>query len=357
MKILLKQLAQLVASVAALYAVVLVLSLLLVPLSEAGSRLDTARAGASLFLTEPKYVFMTRGQLDTPTEKVILVGASNMQAGLKQPEVQALMPALEVHNLSVGGSNITQIDQIVGLVQEAQSPEARSGTTFVIGLWYGVFAADKARWYTPDRHAGDTDIDIERYRYGFYRRSAEGPVPVLPARSLDLGVGLIHPYLVLDWTARNINNAVRARLPGAKPAISDAERNAVVLSEARRQQYLVYWRAYMGDVDALEDAPFARLDRMVGRLRASGARVVLVDLPIPHWHAEGSLLAKDYRRRIDPQLDRLAALPGVRVLRLADDDSDDDFSDEVHPKPRVTPCWAARLAKGLQPEPASLQKL
>ena len=113
----------------------------------------------------------------------------------------------------------------------------------------------------------------------------------------------------------------------------------------------------MGDVDELEDAPFARLDRMVGRLRASGARVVLVDLPIPHWHAEGSLLAKDYRRRIDPQLDRLAALPGVRVLRLADDDSDDDFSDEVHPKPRVTSRWAARLAKGLQPEPASLQKL
>ncbi|MDB5893913.1 MAG: hypothetical protein JWQ88_1444 [Rhodoferax sp.] len=357
MKILLKQLAQLIASVLALYGVVLVASLLLVPRSEPGSRLNTAKAGSSLFLTEPKYVFMTRSQLDTAAEKVILVGASNMQAGFKQADVQALMPGVEVHNLSVGGSNITQIEQIVGLVQEAQSPDARRGATFVIGLWYGVFAADKARWYTPERHAGDTDIDIERYRYGFYRRSAEGPVPVLPARALDLGVGLIHPYLVLDWTARNVNTAVRARLPGGKPVTSDAQRNAVVLNTAQRQHYLSYWREYMGGVDALEDAPFATLDRMVDSLRASGARVVLVDLPIPHWHAEGAMLAQDYRRRIDPQLERLAALPGVRVLKFGDDDADDDFSDEVHPKPRVTPRWASRLTQGLQPGPDSLQKL
>ena len=30
------------------------------------------------------------------------------------------------------------------------------------------------RWNTPDRHQGDTDLDIERYRYGFYRRTEQG---------------------------------------------------------------------------------------------------------------------------------------------------------------------------------------
>jgi hypothetical protein len=34
----------------------------------------------------------------------------------------------------------------------------------------------------------------------------------------------------------------------------------------------------------------------------------------------------------------------VTVLTMAGADADDDFSDEVHPKPRVTGAWAQRLA-------------
>ena len=32
----------------------------------------------------------------------------------------------------------------------------------------------------------------------------------------------------------------------------------------------------------------------------------------------------------------------------SENQSDDDFSDEVHPKPRVTPRWALRLASALR---------
>jgi hypothetical protein len=34
----------------------------------------------------------------------------------------------------------------------------------------------------------------------------------------------------------------------------------------------------------------------------------------------------------------------VTVLAMTGADADDDFSDEVHPKPRVTGAWAQRLA-------------
>ena len=106
MKLILKQIASLLAALVALYGVLLAISLLLVPRTELGQRLDAARASSSLFLTEPKYVFLARSRLDTSADKVILVGASNTLAGFKQPQVQALLPALEVHNLAVGGSNI-----------------------------------------------------------------------------------------------------------------------------------------------------------------------------------------------------------------------------------------------------------
>lgn len=344
MKLILIQIAQLLTALLALYGVLLAISLMLVPRVELGQRLDAARASSSLFLTEPKYVFMARSRLNTSTDKVLLLGASNMLAGFKQAQMQALLPEVEVHNLSVGGSNITQVSQIVDLVREVQTPEARRHTTYVIGLWYGLFADDKARWYTPDRHAGDTDIDIERYRYGFYRRTATGAVPLLPPQYLDAGVLLIHPYLVLDRTARDLTQSLRNFIEVKSPPLSDDQRDAVVLRDAQKRKYLAFWREYMGSTKTLDDAPFQVLAQMIDRILAEGGRVVLVDMPIPQWHTQGSALAADYRQRVDAILAGLQMRTGVSVLKMGDAGANDDFSDDVHPKPRVTRRWAQRLA-------------
>jgi hypothetical protein len=344
MRPLLVQLARLGAAVIALYAVLLGISLLAVPRSTGKEPLDVTKASSSLYLTEPKYVFMERGRLDTPTDKLLVLGASNSLVGLNRSQVQALLPELEVHNISVGGSNITQLGQIVELVHEVQSPAARHGDTFVLGLWYGVFASDTARWYTPDRHGGDTDIDIERYRYGFYRRTAAGPVALLPPRWLTTGATLIHPYLTLDQLTRNATQIVRERLSGKPHRLTDEERNARVISQAEREGYLRFWHDYMGGVERLSDAPFERLVRIVDEIVAEGGQVVLVDLPIPHWHAQGSPLHADYEQRMARLLPKLTARDGVAALRIEGDD-DDDFSDEVHPKPRVTQRWAEALAE------------
>jgi hypothetical protein len=347
MTLILKQIARLLAALVALYGVLLVISLLLVPRAELGQRLNAARAPSSLFLTEPKYVFLARSQLNNNADKVILVGASNTLAGFRQPQVQALLPGLEVHNLAVGGSNITQIGQVVDLVREVQAPEARRHNTYVFGLWYGLFASDKARWYTPDRQAGDTDIDIERYRYGFYRRTAAGAVAVLPPQHLDVGVLLIHPYLVLDRTARDLTASLREFMAAKPPPITDEQRNAIVLNDAQKSRYLAFWRDYTGQAESLGDAPFRNLERTVDSILAEGGRVVLVDLPIPAWHTQGSVLAADYRRHMNQLLPGLKSRPGVLVMEMDDAGSSDDFSDEVHPKPRVTGRWAQRLADEL----------
>jgi hypothetical protein len=263
--------------------------------------------------------------------------------GFRQAELAPLLPELEVHNLSVGGSNITQLSQIVELVREVQTPTQRRANTFVLGLWYGVFASDQARWQTPDRHAGDTDIDIERYRYGFYRRGATGPVPLLPPRFLSTGATLIHPYLVADQLARDLTQSLRDKLQGKPHKLTNEERNARVVSAAEREKYLAFWHSYMGSVTSLSDVGFTRLEKLVDAIHDDGGRVVLVDMPIPRWHAQGSPLHADYARRMAELLPALAAREGVAVLRLTSDD-DDDFSDEVHPKPRVTARWAQTLA-------------
>src|SRR6478736_3262671 len=103
MTLILKQIATLAASLLALYGIALAVTLVLVPGTDVGRQLDAGQARSSLFMTEPKYVFLSRSSLNTTDDKVILLGASNMQVGFRQAQVQALVPGAEVHNLSVGG--------------------------------------------------------------------------------------------------------------------------------------------------------------------------------------------------------------------------------------------------------------
>lgn len=254
------------------------------------------------------------------------------------------MSNTEVDNLSVNGSNLTQVAQVVDLVQELQDSSARRKTTFVIGIWYGMFTQDRFRWDTPDRHKGDTDIDIERYRYGFYRRTESGPKHVLPPDELSLGVALIQPYLVLDQMSRLASKELRDRLFGRAPARTDADRNATVVSEADKEAALKYWREQMHSDGPIAEEQFEVLRNLIAGILERGSRVVLVDLPLPRWHAERSPFYADYLRQKKALLTDLKARDGVAYLEMTDLDGDVDFSDEVHPKPRVTQQWAARVA-------------
>jgi hypothetical protein len=322
----------------------LAVSYLLVPPANRGGGLDSGLAASTIFMTDPKYVFLNRAALRPDAPRIIFVGASNTAVGFKQREVQALLPNAEVDNLSVGGSNMTQIAQIVDLVQDLQSPSARHRATFVIGMWYGTFAQDRFRWDTPDRHAGDTDIDIERYRYGFYRRTENGPIQVLPSEDLPLGVALIHPYLVFDELARRASKELRDRLFGRAASRTDAERNASVVSAADQDAALKYWREQMHSDGPIAEEQFSVLRNLIDKILAQGSRVVLVDLPIPRWHAARSPLYEDYLRHKKMLLSNLGGRDGFAYLEMTDLNSDLEFSDEVHPKPRVTRQWAARVA-------------
>jgi hypothetical protein len=251
-----------------------------------------------------------------------------------------------VHNLAIGGANMTEVRQMVDLVLEVQSPAARRHNVFVIGVWYGLFADDRARWHTPDRHPGDTDLDIERYRYGFYRRTAAGPVALLPPAWLDAGVSLVKPFLLVDRLARDLGKALSPRRAVAAPADL-----ATVPGAERQERYLAFWDDYMGGSGRLDAAAFVALTQTIDTIVASGGRVLLVDLPLPRWHAGASPYEASYRQHWAAMQQRLDDTAGVAFLSLRDSDRPEDFSDEVHPKPRVAERWALRLAGALNSVP------
>jgi hypothetical protein len=348
MRAIVKQALYLAAALIGIYAILLALSYALVPGVSETKGLDSSLAEDSIFTTDPKYVFLNRAAVRPAVGRIVFVGASNTAVGFKQQEVQQLVPSFEVDNLSVGGSNMTQVAQIVDLVQDLQAPAARRRTTYVIGIWYGMFVPDEFRWATPDRHKGDTDIDIERYRYGFYRRSDNGPRQILPSDKLSLGVMLIHPYLVFDDLSRAVSKGLRDRLKGKPPRRTDDERNASIVAEAERVAALKYWQEQMHSDGPIAEEQFLVLRDLIARILAQGSKAVLVDLPIPHWHAERSPFYAEYVDRKNTLLAGLKGRPGFGYLEMADKNDDLDFSDEVHPKPRVTPLWATQVAALLQ---------
>jgi hypothetical protein len=356
MRAILRQVLFVLIAMGGIYSVLLAASYLFVTPADRQGGLDSGRAASTIFMTDPKYVFLNRAALRPDAPRVVFVGASNTAVGFKQREVQALLPNEEIDNLSVGGSNMTQIAQIVGLVQDLQDQAARRRTTFVIGIWYGTFTQDRFRWDTPDRHEGDTDIDIERYRYGFYRRTGNGPRQMLSAEYFSLGVALIHPYLVFDELSRRASRELRDRLFGRPASRTDAQRDAAIVSGADREAALKYWQEQMHSDGPIAEEQFLVLRNLIDRTLAQGSKMIVVDLPIPRWHAERSPLYRDYLRQMQMLLSGIGAREGFAYLEMPDLNDDGDFSDEVHPKPRVTPQWAARVAgligtgDGISPE-------
>ena len=348
----LKQLGLLVLSVCGVYAVVWAASFAAFPSDQVNS-LNSGDAPQTFYMTEPKYVFMSRAPLAAVKPRVIFIGASNTVVGFHPDQLEPLIRNVEVDNLGIGGANVTEISQVVDLVQQIQSPEARKKTTYVLGMWYGIFFTNQLKWYSPERHAGDTDLDIELYRYGFYRRSNEGPVPIVPARFLADEVLLIRPFLVLDKISRRASHSVRRFVHNKPDAADDQEdktavRNASVVSESEMTEDMKYWRLMMQGQTRLSQEQVKALRDLVAKILASGSKVMIVDLPIPAWHKARSPIYADYINQRDALVREFSARPGFAFYDMSAHDEDLDFSDEVHPKPRVDINWASTVSAPLQ---------
>src|SRR5258707_3068681 len=132
MRAILKQGLYVLMALAGIYVVLLALSFLLVPAVKSRVALDSRLAAETIFMTDPKYVFLNRAAVRPNAPRIVFVGASNSSVGFKQHEVQALLPNAEVDNLSVDSSNVTQVAQVVDLIQDLEESTARHRTTYVI---------------------------------------------------------------------------------------------------------------------------------------------------------------------------------------------------------------------------------
>lgn len=351
MRPIIKQAGAIFACALTLYLAILGVALAVDPPPDRRGVVDVRSAGSTIFMTELKYVYLNRAPLGVERNNVILVGGSNVVTGFALADLNRMIHVDAIHNLGLGGANVTELKQVVDLVYEAQNDDIRRQDTFVIGLWYGLFSQDHAHWFTPDRIPGDTDLDIERYRYGFDRRTPDGPVKVVPLAYRGAAVVAIYPLLFLDRLSRT---ALRWISPVHMK--TPHELNTQTVTEQEKDQYLRYWQTMMGPPrPSIYDEQFSVLNRICDEILSKGSRLLLVDLPLPQWHKARSPYQALYQSRAHQLVDRLQDRPGFAYLDMGDLDDNADFYDEVHPKPRIIEGWSKRLADALSPllEPQS----
>jgi hypothetical protein len=344
LKYILRQAALTFVSFAFLYAMLGALSFFLFPESASEGQRDFQNPEPTLYMTVPKHVFLGHGVLNNPAEKAILVGASNTGQGFIQKTVQSKLACAKVSNLAVGGANISEVKQIIDLVHQVQRPADWSSNTFVIGVWYGMFIDSDTKYSDPDRHRGETDIDLEKYRYGFYRRTPEGPVARLAANWLDAGVLAIRPILVIEKIAREIRAGVNVLRTGRRSAqLSEAERDAGSLSEQGKKKALDYWKESMGTKGEISLGQMALLKDTIDTLLGAGERVVLVDLPLPTWHRDASPFQRGYEQAFADISGQFAGRRNFVLMSMSDLNSEQDYYDEAHPKRHLANVWSVRL--------------
>jgi hypothetical protein len=267
-----------------------------------------------------------RSALSIARPQVILVGASNFQKVLAS---ELDVPGFATANISVDGSGLAEIGRLVELAYEAVSPVTRGRNIFVIGVWYGEFCdLHGTVWQSLNRQLTG---------YGLYRIGPDhSVVRTIPGGLLSPALTAIRPLLLEQRLWGSLQDAgkslARFAISGdAGPiTVDQLAQNNATFDVARRQNLIEERKATCTKIDP---ANFVMLDQIVDRIARNGDRAIIVDLPIPQWHADGVPMFAAYQEAKVQGFSSALSHEGAGYLDLQSSLGDDDFYDSVHPKP------------------------
>jgi hypothetical protein len=290
-----------------------------------------------------------RAVLKRRTDKVIFLGASNVREGFRPAEIQPLLPGYDVHNLALSASNFTQVQQVVNLAYEAFPKMERHNNIFVLGIWYGNFVDNKTRWKT-----GRTDIEIEKLRYNFFRENLGDQIPAVSVGGgYEAFLFAVRPFILIDrlWNINFLNwkASVKKLVYGESPSISPNE-GLQHMSNTDKIRAFDFWSNYMGDgkQPAYMSEQFVELSKLVRTITSRGDRIVLVDMPIPKWHSDGSVYHHDYMLRKVECLRKIMKEPGAAYIDMSGLNDEADFYDYAHPRASTTGKWGTCLVTAMK---------
>jgi len=277
--------------------------------------------------------------------RIIIIGSSNAQGGIRPTVLQTLLPDFAIYNGAIGGSNVTQLREILDVVRMS-SPQSMKGTIFVAGIFYGTFFNDNVSgqhvlWKNKDL----TIFQSDGLRYGLYKPKDNKLELTLEPHLMPWAVRLLRPFLF--WHCIFVD--VRSHYVDFWDSFhSMTGMHEGMQGEELKQSVLAQWKVSLGDIKG-----FAQAQQMNSFLELcqeiiqSGASLVIVDLPVPQWVREKSAYYKKYILNRPLYINGIKNIPRVRYIDLGTSlpgRPDSDFSDSVHPTKEAAEMWSKTIA-------------
>jgi len=310
-------------------------------------------------------IFFTPDLSKSEHAMIAIVGASAAQEGFQPAIAKTEAPDLLVHNLSIGGANITETDQIIDIAIKATPPQISRRSVLVLAISYPMFVPDNKRWSDPVfvppdaiaegriltdlqreamrcasicdpsslffRHAPEQLISFSRDRYALYLRL----VPRLPAHLTD-------PVLKWNlWRYDPRRKSESKRTMQSSASAPQAQEEPYLAMAHRQMDFLT---KYMGEPEGvLHNEQFDKLRMLIDKARGVGFHVVVVDMPLPSWHRSKSPFFVPYEAKLQDVLASYLSAGGIDFVSLVDAIPDEEFRDSIHPKAEAANHWARIL--------------
>jgi hypothetical protein len=340
---------RIVAWVALFYAAVLVLT----------TRFDSVTAARhktvsfyrdypnSIYANTAHYAVYGMDQLDNYPRQVFIFGASVTARAFDPEQLMKGIPGYKVHNLSVSGSNITQMVEVIDLLSTRVDWRQLDSAIFVFGVHFVSFLENDRKF------GGLTRIETEELRHHLYRNDGGVIKPELGPPAMTTALFLIKPFAFVykikyeaDEAVSELKDAVVSELKLAMVGFirkatrrdpPDEKATPTSPSDEATDYRALRTRQFRNA--GLTDEQFDLFMKLVTRLDAGGAKIVFVDMPVPSYFRKGFFVYDEYRWKEAG----IVHDPPVHYLDLTALASDGEFSDDAHPRPEFAGKWTTPL--------------
>ena len=324
-----------------------------VPLSSA-KRLDTEMNKGVFGVNDAFQLVLNRAPLKTLNPKIIFIGSSNVRIGFRPEQFLTYFPDYEIHNMCVGGSNLSQVKKVIELAYEVIPQQSQNKTVFVLGLWYGNLVDDDVLWASKTMA-----IENEQMRYGLYHQKAGSIQPRIPQEFFPYYMKFLYPFLTLNQTfsgfpfylKESFEALCRKILKGKGNHFVPKSTNVedAIVSESDKERALNFWHQRLGADQYKEfKKQWIVLENISQLILKHGGKLVIVDMPLPQWNQNRSKDFEDYQIKKDQNLRLLSSWKDIFYINMQDLNKDEDYYDSAHCKPHATYLWSARLSKELK---------
>jgi hypothetical protein len=357
MRPLIRQTIVLLVGVTAVHAMFVLLTLAIYPPLNV---LDTLDAQATLYRRSHRLAaFGIWEPALRQGRNLVILGGSNCKQGFRPAELHAELPEYRIHNLALDGTNVTEMRLVVDLAGAAMPDAVAKQAVFVVGICYPVFADNihRNKWFgRPDDPNAGYDVGLRREIARWTpdaSLSNYGEIPNSRAVNATFATAL-RPYFMFDNVKVMLQQVEPSKLQLSVGAVLNGQWQ--LLKSEPEPRYFLNPRAdqlsalnsLIGTATGeLNPEQFDELLQLAHDINRLGARLILVDMPLPEWHRVASAADTHYRRRLPEYLPQLADLEGFDYVDLYD--APLRFIDQGHPFPNQTATWGHALAEKIRP--------